>query len=411
MIQQGQVFKLTAKGADGEPLWAYRYRLEGRSSARPQVGGFASRAEAQKALRKALDRVGPGRGGAITVAELVEEYLELHQAEPVTIAKLRWLLGKATSTLGEKRIADLSPKDVYAWRLTIPEGHRFEATQALRQVLNRAVAWGLLDFNPAKRGVSNPQRRPKEKRPFESWAQIEAIAAHLGPVYGPMVIFGAATGLRPSELFGLEQHDVDREAGVVYVRRAFANGRIKNTKTRLSTRAVPLQAKAVEALDRLPVSVNPILFPNARGVRIDFRVFGRRHWRPAQIAADVEPIRGLYDLRHTYATFALRAGVPVFAVSRFIGSSIAMIDRHYGHLARDSREHAVALLDALALERAVDAAWTSNRRFANALSNNDSKRDRRRTHRRVDARWTPRLVLVAHPTTKGADQQELPEAL
>ena len=394
MIQQGQVLKLKAKGADGQPLWAYRYRLEGRSSMRPQVGGFATRAEAQKALRKALDRVGPRRGGAITLAELVDEYLELHQAEPVTIAKLRWLLGKATSTLGEKRIADLSPKDVYAWRLTIPEGHRFEATQALRQVFNRAVAWGLLDFNPAKRGVPNPQRRPKEKRPFESWAQIEAITGRLGPVYGPMVIFGAATGLRPSELFGLEQHDLDREVGVVFVRRAFANGRIKNTKTRLSTRAVPLQAKAVEALDRLPVSV-PILFPNARGGRIDFRIFGRRHWRPAQIAAGIEPIRGLYDLRHTYATFALRAGVPVFAVSRFIGSSIAMIDRHYGHLARDSREHAVALLDALALERAVDAAWTSNRSRASALSNSNTRSPRRLARRSVDARWTPRLVLVA----------------
>jgi integrase len=395
VIQQGQVFKLTAKGADGEPLWAYRYRLEGRGSARPQVGGFATRAEAQKALRKALDRVGPGRGGATTLAELVEEYLELHQAEPVTIAKLRWLLGKATRTLGEKRIAELSSKDVYAWRLTVPEGHRFEATQALRQVLNRAVAWGLLDFNPAKRGVPNPQRRPKEKRPFESWAQIEAIAARLGPVDGPMVIFGAATGLRPSELFGLEQHDVDREAGVVYVRRAFANGRIKNTKTRLSTRAVPLQAKAVEALDRLPASVNPILFPNARGGRIDFRVFGRRHWRPAQTVAGIEPIRGLYDLRHTYATFALRAGVPVFAVSRFIGSSIAMNDRHYGHLARDRREHAVALLDALALERAADAGWTSIRSRANVLSTGDSRPSRTPTPRRVDARWTPRLVLVA----------------
>ena len=170
MIQQGQVFKLTAKGADGEPLWAYPYRLEGRSSARPQVGGFASRAEAQKALRKALDRIGPGRGGAITFAELVEEYLELHQAEPVTIAKLRWLLGKATNALGAKRIADLSPKDVYEWRLTIPEGHRFEATQALRQVLNRAVAWGLLDFNPAKHGVVYVRRafangRIKNRRP------------------------------------------------------------------------------------------------------------------------------------------------------------------------------------------------------------------------------------------------------
>jgi hypothetical protein len=43
-----------------------------------------------------------------------------------------------------------------------------------------------------------------------------------------------------------------RAAGVVYVRRAFANGRLKKTKTRLSTRAVPLQAIALEALDRLP---------------------------------------------------------------------------------------------------------------------------------------------------------------
>jgi hypothetical protein len=89
---------------------------------------------------------------------------------------------------------------------------------------------------------------------------------------------------------------------------------------------VPLQAKALEALDRLPMSDNPILFPNMRGGRIDFRIFGRKHWWPAQIKAGIEPVRGLYDLRHTYATFALRAGIPVFAVSRFMGSSIAMID-------------------------------------------------------------------------------------
>jgi integrase len=103
------------------------------------------------------------------------------------------------------------------------------------------------------------------------------------------VIIAAATGLRPSELFGLEQRDVDRQAGVVYVRRAYANGRLKHTKTRLSTRVVPLQAKALEALDRLPASDNPILFPNARGGRIDFRIFGRKHWRPAQIKAGIDP--------------------------------------------------------------------------------------------------------------------------
>jgi len=44
VVQQGQVFTLTAT-AEGEPLWAYRYRIQGRGSARLQVGGFRSRAE------------------------------------------------------------------------------------------------------------------------------------------------------------------------------------------------------------------------------------------------------------------------------------------------------------------------------------------------------------------------------
>jgi integrase len=262
-------------------LWAYRYRLEGRGSKRPQVGGFATRVEAEKALPKVIDRLGPGGGRAtITLAEFADEYLEMHQAAPVTIAKLRWLLGKATAELGATRLADLSPREVYAWRMTVPEGHRFEATQALRQVLNPAVAWGLLDSNPAKLGVPNPARRARERRPFESWRQIEAVAAELGPVYGPMVIFAAATGLRPSELFGLDKRDVDRQLGLVYVRRAYANGRVKHTKTRLSTRAAPLQAKALEALDRLQASDNPILFPNMRG-----RPDRRPHLRPQALAA------------------------------------------------------------------------------------------------------------------------------
>jgi hypothetical protein len=198
VIQQGQVFKLKARSADGEPLWAYRYRAAGRGSARLQVGGFASRAEAQRALQHRLARLVPGRRAAtLTLGEWVEEYLEAHQGERVTVAKLRWLLGKATVELGGVRLAELSPEQVCAWRLTVPEGHRFEATQALRQVLNRAVAWKLIDENPAKRGVPNPGRRCREQRPFDSWMQIRAVAERLGPRFGPMVMFAAATGLCP----------------------------------------------------------------------------------------------------------------------------------------------------------------------------------------------------------------------
>ncbi len=396
MIQQGQVFKLKTTSVDGEPLWAYRYRVAGRDSARRQAGGFTTKAEAQRALQNRLARLLPGgRAETLTLAEWVEEYLGAHQGERVTIAKLRWLLGKATVALGEVRLAELSPDQVSGWRLTVPEGHRFEATQALRQVLNRAVTWKLIDDNPAKR-VPNPARRCREQRPFDSWQQIRSLAEHLWPPHGPMVLFAAATGLRPSELFALEHRDVDRAAGVVQIRRAYANGRVKHTKTRLSRRAVPLQAIALEALDQLPKPKDSSpLFPNADGGYLDFRNFNHRHWKPVQKAAGIDPLRDLYDLRHTYATFALRAGVPVFALSRFMGTSIAMIDLHYGHLAVDSHEHAVSLMDALALERAVDAGWTSARIPAKPRHDTVSKLRGKRSWRAVDARWTPRPEPVA----------------
>src|SRR5919197_2794658 len=303
MAQQGQMLKLKKRGADGKPLWAYRYRVDGRRSPRPQVGGFASQGEASQAPKVALERLHRrnGRAAQITLSELAEEYLAQHEAAPRTLAKLRWLLAKATGAFGERRVVDLRSDEIGAWRTTLPEGHRFEATQALRQVLNRAVAWKIIDSNPAKVGVDNPRRQHPEKRPFESWGEIDALAAQLGPVYGPMVVFVAATGLRPGEWIALEQRDLDRESRVVYVRRAFAHGRLKRPKTRRSLRAVPLQAIALEALDRLPARADtPLLFPAPRGGYLDLHNFRRRVWTPAQRAAGIDPLRRPYDLRHTF---------------------------------------------------------------------------------------------------------------
>lgn len=365
MVQQGQVFKLRTRGADGKPTWAYRHRVDGRGSARPQVGRFASQGEALLALQVALERLQrrSGRLAQMTLSELAEEYLAQHEAAPRTIAKLRWLLAKATRALGDRRVIELRSDEIGAWRTTLPEGHRFEATQAMRQVLNRAVAWKIIDSNPARAGVDNPRRQYKEKRPFESWAEINALAEQLGPVYGPMIVFAAATGLRPSEWIALEHRDLDRAASVVYVRRAFAHGRLQSTKTHRSMRAVPLQAIALEALERLPARPEtPLVFPSPRGGYFDLHNFRRRAWKPAQLAAAIEPLRRPYDLRHTFATFALRAGISTFDLSRFMGASLTMIDRHYGHLARDGRQHAAALLDALAATDPAAAAWTSGGR-------------------------------------------------
>ena len=131
-------------------------------------------------------------------------------------------------------------------------------------------------------------------------------------------------------------------------------------------RAVPLQAIALAALDELPsVPECPLLFPSANGGYFDLHNFRNRNWGPAQEAAGIEPLRRVYDLRHTFATFALRAGISTFDLSRYMGTSLAMIDRHYGHLARDGREHAIKLLDTYRASEpshvhAVDAGWTPN---------------------------------------------------
>jgi integrase len=366
MSQQGQLFRIKRTGRDGEPLWAYRYRLGGRGSKRVQRGGFASERDAAQALERELERLRRERGvsRSLTLAELVKVYLAQHDVEPVTIEKLRWLLAKAVAVFGDRPVSDIRSEEIAAWRIALSPGYRFDATQALRQVLARAVVWGMINANPAKLGVDNPSPRRREQRPFESWAELDAVAVNLSPRYRPMVIFAAATGLRPAEWLALEWRDIDLEARVVYVHRSFTKGRLKCPKTEASRRAVPLQTIALQAIERQRSSPNrALVFPAERGGYLDLHNVRNREWKPAQVAAGTEPLRRVYDLRHTFATFALRAGISTFDLSRYMGASLTMIDRHYGHLARDGREHAIRLLDELSAEQRprwtlVDAPWT-----------------------------------------------------
>jgi hypothetical protein len=143
MLQQGQLIRLKRTEREGEPLWAYRYRVGGRDSKRIQRGGYASDRDAAEALERELERLRRERRVArsLTLAQLVEVYLAQHDVDPVTIEKLRWLLGKAVAAFGERPVAELHSEEIASWRIALPQGHRFDATQALRQVLSRAVLW------------------------------------------------------------------------------------------------------------------------------------------------------------------------------------------------------------------------------------------------------------------------------
>jgi len=53
-------------------------------------------------------------------------------------------------------------------------------------------------------------------------------------------------------------------------------------------------------------------------------------------------------MRHSFATWALDAGLSIFELSRYMGTSVEMIDRTYGHLATGAEDTARAKLDAYA---------------------------------------------------------------
>jgi integrase len=90
-----------------------------------------------------------------------------------------------------------------------------------------------------------------------------------------------------------------------------------------------------------------LVFPAARGAHLDLDNWRRREWQPALEAAGVDR-RRIYDLRHTGISNWLAAGIGVFEVSRFAGTSLAMISSTYGHLTVGATASAAARMDSFA---------------------------------------------------------------
>ena len=100
----------------------------------------------------------------------------------------------------------------------------------------------------------------------------------------------------------------------------------------------------LDALRELPRREG-FLFPASEGRRINIDNFRRREWAPALKAAGIEH-RRIYDMRHTFATWSLAAGMSIFTLSRRMGTSVQMIDATYGHLAHDAEDKDRGLLNA-----------------------------------------------------------------
>src|SRR5262249_22786934 len=71
------------------------------------------------------------------------------------------------------------------------------------------------------------------------------------------------------------------------------------------------------------------VFKNLRGRPIFLDTFTARHWRKALRACGIRP-RRFYQTRHTYASLTLSAGIPPQRVAEDMGTSLTMLQKHYG---------------------------------------------------------------------------------
>jgi len=341
----------------GPNRWGLRY--VGPDGRKHRKSPFPSKSAALRHYRDVIEpqlRGEPAPAPVATLAEFIALYLERHGAtvRPRTVATLAERLRQAERAFGDIPLRELAgmANEVAAWRARQPERVRYARMGALRQTLAAAVRWGYMDRNPAANAGANRQPSPRAVRVFTR-DQLDAISAELPPSYASLPAFAAATGLRPEEWQALERRGIDRRSGVVTVARTVSDGEIVELgKTARSRRQVPLTRRALGALEAIPPRLDTqLVFPAPRGGVLNIDNFRRRVWSPAVEGSGVRRPARLYDLRSTFASDALAAGVTVFELARIMGTSVAMIERHYGALLDGAGAGIAGRLDALDAQR------------------------------------------------------------
>jgi integrase len=202
------------------------------------------------------------------------------------------------------------------------------ALNPVRAALATAVREGMVRHNPT-RDVALPHR-PRVDEDDEdvralSREQLAALLALVPERHRLLFRFLASTGLRISELVGLQwRHlQLDGSHAHVKVRRAIVRGRVEPPKSRHGKRDVPLPFELVSDLRQhrkateWPGEDDPV-FPSLVGKPLDPGNLRRRVLAPAAEEAGV-PSAGFHVLRHTCATLLFARGANAVQVQRWLG--------------------------------------------------------------------------------------------
>lgn len=229
--------------------------------------------------------------------------------------------------LGCMELDELTAPRVQAWLDGIQSaGAARKAWAVLRQMLRTAVRLGLLDVDVTGR-VRPPRPSGYEPQVLDIRQIRDLLRGFHGHELEAWLICSVTLGLRTEEALGLEWPDVNLNTGKVHVRRGvqWISGHevVVEPKTELSRRTVVLPRFAVLRLREIRPTGGGRLVGSLNPGQVARRYTA---WCRSQDLPYV-PRR---NLRHSWASTALAAGVDVAVVSHALGhSSIATTARYY----------------------------------------------------------------------------------
>jgi integrase len=194
-----------------------------------------------------------------------------------------------------------------------------------------ALRWNFTDRNPIALVRQSGGRRTIPR--ILTVQEIRRLLEQIDAPYRSMVLIAASLGLRASEIMGLQWGDFNWENQTVLIRRGVVNGRVGDTKTEASRKALPLGSALADALLELRRSQIPHTRP-------DDWVFGnrfsrprcqqdilRRQIKPAALRTGIGKI-GWHTFRHSYSTLLRGLGADIKVQQELLRHSTVQSTMH-----------------------------------------------------------------------------------
>ena len=323
------------------------------------------------ATQKAIDEGTYGKAvKRYTVEAWLNEWLTLYcpDLKPGTIQTYQSRVERdILPYIGKVQLTQLKNQQIQRLMNTLTEGNPNQKPLSAKTVVNvhgilhkaleQAVAAGLIPSNPSDH-IKLPKIKKPELKPFTDDSLSAFLNAIKGDEFERIYIVALFTGMRQSEIIGLQWGDIDWERGIIHVSRQRQRNlkqggyrmveSTKNGKARKVTAAAGVlkileQQRRQQAEDRLaagPAWDNPdnFIFTDKQGQPVKHPAV-HKHYKKIVASIGMGESR-FHDLRHSYAINAIQGGDNIKAISDNLGHySMAFTMDVYGDTSDAMRKH------------------------------------------------------------------------